>query len=150
MPTDSLAISGILFAVWLLWLWRSGWLRHQRLETEIRPPHAVQLVLQLCIYVYWSFYWDEVGHRAQWIAGQIAFACLFEMCLAMTRGRPWRLRLAPFPVIFSINLFLWFRDEVFYLQLLVVAFAYLAKEFLTWQRNGRRSHIFNPSAFPLA
>jgi tetratricopeptide (TPR) repeat protein len=46
--------------------------------------------------------------------------------------------------------FLWFRDEFFYLQLALVAFAYLAKEYMTWEQYGRRAHIFNPSAFPLA
>ena len=32
----------------------------------------------------------------------------------------------------------------------MVAIAFLAKGFLRWQRDGRNTHIFNPSAFPLA
>jgi tetratricopeptide (TPR) repeat protein len=32
----------------------------------------------------------------------------------------------------------------------MIALAYLGKEFITWNRNGRRTHIFNPSGFTLA
>jgi hypothetical protein len=56
----------------------------------------------------------------------------------------------PFPIIGSINLFLWFKPEWFSLQLAMVAVAFLAKEFIRWDKNGQRTHIFNPSAFPLA
>jgi hypothetical protein len=54
------------------------------------------------------------------------------------------------PVVLSTNLFLWFKEDYFYCQLLMVALAFFAKEFLTWNYGGRRHHIFNPSAFPLA
>ena len=56
----------------------------------------------------------------------------------------------PFPIIFSINLFLWFKDDWFYLQFAMVALGFLAKEFLRWTRDGVNTHIFNPSSFPLA
>jgi Tfp pilus assembly protein PilF len=84
------------------------------------------------------------------IAFQIGFAYVFELLLTWSRGKAWRLRLAPFPIVYSINLFLWFKDEYFALQLLMLSGAYLAKEFLTWERNGRRSNIFNPSALALS
>ena len=61
-----------------------------------------------------------------------------------------RLGFAPFPVIFSINLFLWFKADWFYLQFVMIAVGFLAKECIRWDKGGRRAHIFNPSSFPLA
>ncbi|HZW60484.1 MAG TPA: hypothetical protein VFE85_09325, partial [Woeseiaceae bacterium] len=55
----------------------------------------------------------------------------------------------PFPIIFSINLFLWFRDDLFYLQFVMIAVGFMGKEFVRWRRDGRLTHIFNPSAFAL-
>jgi hypothetical protein len=56
----------------------------------------------------------------------------------------------PFPIVFSLTLFFWFKDPWFYWQFVMVAIGFVAKEFLRWQRDGRSTHIFNPSAFPLA
>src|SRR5690606_5046684 len=56
---------------------------------------------------------------------------------------------APFPIILSINLFLWFKDDWFYLQFVMIAVGMLGKEFVRWNRDGRSVHIFNPSAFSL-
>jgi TPR repeat protein len=53
-------------------------------------------------------------------------------------------------VVFSINLFLWFKHDLFMFQLLMVAVGLAAKELITWNKNGRRAHIFNPSSLPLA
>jgi hypothetical protein len=52
--------------------------------------------------------------------------------------------------VFSINLFLWFKPEWFYLQFAMVALGLAAKELIRWNKDGRRVHIFNPSSFPLA
>ena len=49
----------------------------------------------------------------------------------------------------SMNLFLWFRDDWFYLQFVMVAIIVFGKEFLRWKRDGHVTHIFNPSAFAL-
>jgi hypothetical protein len=57
---------------------------------------------------------------------------------------------APFPVIFSISLFLWFKPDWFYLQFVMVALGFAAKDLIRWNKDGRSSHIFNPSSFPLA
>lgn len=152
MPLESGLVAGLIFVGWFLWLWQSGRVRRLWPQTTVRiqSPHAIQAVLQLVIYVYWSFYWDEVARRPPYIAGQIVFAYLFEVMLLWSRGKAWRFRLAPLPIVLSMNLFLWFKDEYFAWQLVMLAGAYLGKEFITWERNGRRSHIFNPSAFPLA
>ena len=53
-------------------------------------------------------------------------------------------------MIFSINLFLWFRPDYFFFQFLMVAVGFAAKDLLQWDKDGRRAHIFNPSSFPLA
>ncbi|MEX2049028.1 MAG: hypothetical protein WEB90_05580, partial [Gemmatimonadota bacterium] len=45
--------------------------------------------------------------------------------------------------------FLWFRDDWFYLQFLMIAIGFLGKELVKWEREGKRVHIFNPSAFTL-
>ena len=45
--------------------------------------------------------------------------------------------------------FLWFKDDWFYLQFVLVAVGVLGKEFVRWNREGRYVHIFNPSAFTL-
>ena len=52
--------------------------------------------------------------------------------------------------MFSINLFLWFTDDWFHFQFLLVAIGFAAKELIRWERDGRQVHIFNPASFPLA
>ncbi len=72
------------------------------------------------------------------------------MLLAWSRRDTYTLGFAPFPVIFSINLFLWFKPDWFYLQFAMAALGLAAKELIRWNRDGRRVHVFNPSSFPLA
>ena len=54
------------------------------------------------------------------IAAQLLFAYAFDMLLAWSRRDDYTLGFGPFPVIFSINLFLWFKPDWFYLQFLMV------------------------------
>ena len=138
--------------VWLLILLSSRRLKRHpvRVRLTLRKPHYIQTVLALMLHVYWGLYWDEVGQHAPLVIVQLVFAYLFEMCLSWSRGKVWQLGFGQFPVVLSINFFLWFRDEYFYLQLLLIALTYLTKEFVTWERGGRRTHIFNPSAISLA
>ena len=72
------------------------------------------------------------------------------MLLAWSRRDTFTLGFGPFPIVFSINLFLRFRDDFFGWQFVLVAIAFLAKELIRWNKDGRRVHIFNPSSFPLA
>ena len=72
------------------------------------------------------------------------------MLLCWSRRDTYTLGFGPFPVIFSINLFLWFKPDWFYLQFVMVALGFAAKELIRWNKDGRRAHIFNPSSFPLA
>ena len=62
----------------------------------------------------------------------------------------YALGFGPFPIVFSTNLFLWFKDDWFLLQFVLIAVGFLGKAFVRWERDGKRVHIFNPSAFTLA
>ena len=120
------------------------------IEVALRPQHYLQACAHLSILIYWSRYWHEVVDAVPLIAGQLAFAYALDALLTWSRRDTFILGFGPFPVIFSTNLFLWFKAEWFYLQFLLVAVGFTAKEFLKWEKNGRRVHIFNPSSFPLA
>ena len=120
------------------------------LQVSLRKQHYVQACAQLAVFAYWGWHWRTVYDLAFLIAAQIVFAYAFTMLLSWSRGNSHTLGFGPFPVILSINLFLWFRDEWFYLQFLLVALGFLAKEFIRWDKDGRRVHVFNPSSFPLA
>ena len=126
-----------------------GAARARTLELGLRPQHYVQALVQLSVLAYWGWYWRPVYETAVLIGAQLLFAYVFDMLLAWTRGRSYRLGFGPFPIIFSINLFLWFRDDWFYLQFLMIAVGFLGKEFVRWDREGRSTHVFNPSAFAL-
>ncbi|MCH2201738.1 MAG: tetratricopeptide repeat protein [Fuerstiella sp.] len=84
------------------------------------------------------------------IVFQLLFAYLFEMLLSWSRRKVWHLGFGPFPVVLSINLFMWFKPDFFIFQFLLLALTYLGKEFVTWKRNGKSTHIINPSAFSLS
>jgi hypothetical protein len=102
------------------------------------------------VLAYWGWYWRDVYAYAPLILAQLFFAYAFHMLLSWSRDEKYPLGFASFPIVISINLFLWFKPEWFYLQFALIAIGVAAKEFLTWERDGRRRHIFNPSAFPLA
>jgi TPR repeat protein len=84
------------------------------------------------------------------ILAQILFLYLFDALLTWSRGGKWRLGFGPLPIIFSTNFFLWFKDDWFIFQFLMVATGALGKQFVHWRRDGRITHVFNPSAFGLA
>src|SRR5689334_19292468 len=115
-----------------------------------RPVHYVQLAMHTSIYIYWGWYWREVYHYAPLIAAQIVFVYALDMLVCWSRRDEWILGFGPFPIVLSTNLFLWFRDDWFFLQFLLVSTGVICKEFVTWERNGRRCHIFNPSAIALS
>jgi hypothetical protein len=120
------------------------------LEIVLRKQHYLQACAQGSVLLYWGWHWSPVYDAAPLIAAQLIFAYAFDMLLSWSRRRTYTLGFGPFPVIFSINLFLWFRPEWFAFQFLMVAAGFAAKEFLRWNREGRLVHIFNPSSFPLA
>ncbi len=115
----------------------------------LRPQHYVQAMVQFSVYAYWGFFWRPVYEHAWLIVAQILFAYAFDILLSWSRKRDYTLGFGPVPIILSINLFLWFRDDWFYMQFLMIALGFLGKEYVRWEREGRNVHIFNPSAFAL-
>jgi len=115
-----------------------------------RPQHYIQMGCHLGVYAYWGWYWPPVYDFMPLLAGQLLFAYAFEILLAWSKRVAWVPGFGPFPIVFSTNLFLWFKDDWFALQFLVLAVGFLGKAFVRWERNGRLVHIFNPSALALA
>lgn len=124
--------------------------RTLRVEVSIRPQHYLQACAHTAIYVYWGTYWPQVQDAGYLIAAQIVFAYAISSLLAWSHSDTYVLGFGPFPIIFSTNLFLWFKHDWFYLQFLMVAVGFAAKELIRWKKDGRLTHIFNPSSFPLS
>ena len=119
-------------------------------RVELRRQHYIQAAVQLSVYAYWGYHWRPVYDYAWLLVGQLLFAYAFDMLLAWSRRETYVLGFGAFPIVLSTNLFLWFRDDWFYLQFVMIAVGFLGKEFVRWSRDGRRVHIFNPSAFSLS
>jgi hypothetical protein len=115
-----------------------------------RAQHYVQSLCQFSVYLYWGWYWPPVYAFFPLLFGQLLFAYAFDMLLAWSRRERYALGFGPFPIVFSTNLFLWFKDDWFAWQFALIAVGFLGKAFVRWEREGRRVHIFNPSAFTLA
>jgi hypothetical protein len=143
------AVTVLLVWQLALFLWLRGKSEVRSLTTVLRPQHYLQALVQLAVLAYWGWHWRPVYDFALLLGAQLVFAYAFDMLLAWTRRGSYVLGFGPFPIIFSTNLFLWFRDDWFYLQFLMLAVGFLGKEFVRWQRDGKRVHIFNPSAFSL-
>jgi hypothetical protein len=124
--------------------------RRPAIEIALRKQHYIQACIQGSLLLYWGWYWPQVYAVAHLILAQLLFAYAFEMLLVWSRRDTYSLGFSPFPVVFSVNLFLWFKPDWFYLQFLIVALGFAAKEFIRWNKEGRSAHIFNPSSFPLA
>lgn len=147
-----LGVAGAL-VVWIGWLWIASLRRGEAPRIEFTPPlrlHYIQGAIQSSIYAYWGWYWREVYEAVPLILGQLVFLYLFEALLTWSRGRTWRFGCGPLPIVLSTNFFMWFKEDWFALQFALLATAALGKEFLRWQRDGKSTHIFNPSAFGLS
>jgi hypothetical protein len=150
LKASFLGAAGLLLAgLCALW-WnvvRTG--RTLTYEFVPRRVHWVQMIMHSSVYAYWGWYWREVYHEIPLILAQVVFLYILDMLVCWSRRDKWILGFGPIPIIFSMNLFLWFRDDWFYLQLAMVALIVFGKEFLRWNRDGQSVHIFNPSAFAL-
>lgn len=120
------------------------------LRFAARRQHYLQACAQGSVLLYWGWYWRPVYDAAALILAQLLFAYAFDMLLVWSRRETYTLGFGPFPVVFSVNLFLWFKHDWFYLQFLLLALGFAAKELIRWDKEGRPAHIFNPSSFPLA
>ncbi|MBL8736862.1 MAG: SEL1-like repeat protein [Planctomycetes bacterium] len=139
--------------------WRLLLALRGRLSVETLPPvrqHYVQACVQVCLYAFWGYHWMQpdgtrpIYAQLPLILAQFAFLYAFDALFAWTRGRAWRLASGPTPIVLSTNLFIWFKDDWFVWQFAMVAAGLLGKEFVKWTKEGRRTHIFNPSGFGLA
>lgn len=118
-------------------------------RVELRKQHYIQACAHAAIFIYWGWFWRPVYHAAGLIAAQLLFAYACDYLLALWRREPYVLGFGPFPIVFSTNLFLWFKPGYIAWQFVMIAVAFIAKRMLRWSRDGRRTHIFNPSAFAL-
>jgi len=110
----------------------------------------MQACVQISLLLYWGWNWPPVYAWLPFILAQLLFAYAFDLLLSWSRRDSYSLGFGLFPIVFSINLFLWFKTDWIALQFLTVGLGMAAKEFLRWNRDGRQVHIFNPSSFPLA
>jgi hypothetical protein len=140
-----------VLAAWNGMLLVSALRSHRMLTLEIvlRKQHYVQACAHTSIFLYWGWYWRPVYESAHLIIAQLLFAYAFDILLSWSRRDTYTLGFGPFPIILSTNLFLWFKQDWFYLQFLMIAVGFAAKEFIRWNKDGRRTHIFNPSSFTL-
>ncbi len=143
--------AGATLLLWQAYLFFSSKSKNEEhvFSVMLRPQHYIQALVQFSVYAYWGYYWRPVYDHAWLLVAQLLFAYTFDMLLAWSRRREYSLGFGPFPIIFSINLFLWFRDDWFYMQFLMIAVGFMGKEYVRWNRDGRNTHIFNPSAFAL-
>jgi hypothetical protein len=147
--TAFLGVAAALFA-WNAVLLLGASRRTFAIEVALKKQHYLQACVQGSLLLYWGWYWPEVYAHLPFILAQLVFAYAFDMLLVWSRRDTYTLGFAPFPVVVSINLFLWFKPDWFYLQFGIIALGLAAKELIRWNRDGRSVHIFNPSSFPLA
>ena len=143
----------VLLMVWNALLFvqqRGSRARLLAVQVALRPQHYLQACAQGSVLLYWGWFWPQVYATLYLLLAQLVFAYAFDMLLSWSRRDTYSLGFAPFPVVFSINLFLWFREEWFWWQFLMIAVGLAAKELIRWEKEGRWVHIFNPSSFPLA
>lgn len=120
------------------------------LAVDVRRQHWLQACAQTTVLLYWGYHARIVYTFLPFILAQLIFAYAFDALLNWSRRDKYTIGFGAFPIILSINLFLWFRLDWFYWQFALIAIGYLAKELIRWNRDGRSAHIFNPSSFPLA
>ena len=144
--------SGAALLAWTAILFFAAVRRRRMLAIDVvlRGQHYMQACAQLAVLLYWGWYWRQVYDFAYLIAAQLAFAYAVDALLTWSRRDTYTLGFGPFPIIFSTNLFLWFKPDWFYLQFLMVAVGFAAKATIQWTKDGRPAHIFNPSSFTLA
>lgn len=150
-PNLEWSIAGVAGGL-LLWqavLWAIGRRTGRSFGLAFVPvkAHWVQASVQGVIFCYWAWYVDMVIAEVPLILSQVVFFYVLDALLSWSRGRTWRLGFGPLPIVISTNLLLWFEHDVYFLQYMMLLCGALAKNFVTWERDGRRTHIFNPSAF---
>ncbi len=136
---------------WQLILWYRAAAAGRSMEIQLRitRAHWVQAIVQLCIYLYWGWHWRNTYDQATLILAQLVFAYVFDILLVWSKRNHYFLGFGQFPIVLSTNLFLWFKDDWFVWQFAMIAVGQMGKELISWNKEGRRTHIFNPSGFSL-
>ena len=127
----SLWAATAVLAVWhgvLYWQLRNS-SATRTLTVALRPEHYLQALVQASVFLYWGWYWRPVYDHAWLLVAQLVFAYAFDMLLAWSRRDRYVLGFGPFPIVLSTNLFLWFRDDWFGCQFLMLAVGFMGKEF---------------------
>jgi len=146
-----LVCSAGLSAAFLYFLWRQRSAEEKcRIELNVRTTHFVQAIAQSSIYFYVGYYWSGVAQWVPFIIYQLIAAFVFDFLLSVYRQNQYKLGFSIFPIVLSINLFMWFKPEYFAGQMAVIFGAILAKAYVVRMVEGRPRHIFNPSALPMA
>ena len=145
----SLLVAAAVLAVWGAVLFARRGVRTLRITPWMRTNHYLQAIVQLGLFAYWAVFWSRVVDQFWLIAVQLLFAFVLDMLISWTRWGEWRAGFGVVPPTLSVNLFIWFEDGLFALQLLMVAVAFLTKAWIQWERDGARRHVFNPSAITL-
>lgn len=149
----SLRTAAALLVAWGAVLYVTGARTGRTLSVNValRSQHYVQAFAHTSILLYWGYYWPTVYEEAiPRIISQLVFAYAFDMLLNWSQRDDYTLGFGPFPIIFSTNLFLWFKPGWFHLQLAMIAVGFAGKDLIRWQKDGRRTHIFNPSSLTLS
>jgi hypothetical protein len=117
---------------------------------EYKHTHLIQTLAQGSIYLYVGHFWPGIGPWLPKLLAQLVFANLFYFAFTLARENQIRIGLSMFPIVLSINLFLWFQPRFFWLHFVLIAVAIAAKQFWVRENRGKISHIFNPSALVMA
>ncbi|MGE3176242.1 MAG: RnfABCDGE type electron transport complex subunit D [Vicinamibacterales bacterium] len=128
--------------------WRTHRVLH--LAVSLKAQHYLQACAQAAVFAFWIAWWPQAPAFVPILLVQLLFAYAIDMLITWSRRDDYVLGFGPFPIVFSINLFLVFKDPWFQWQFVLVGLAFVGKHFLKWTREGRQVHIFNPSAFALA
>src|SRR6266851_637339 len=130
----SIVVAAGVLALWSAVLFASAKRSGRILIVEIvaRRQHYLQACAQGSVLLYWGWYWPQVYAFGPLLLAQLVFAYAFDMLLGWSRRDTYTLGFAQFPVIFSVNLFLWFKPDWFYLQFAMVALGLAAKELIRW------------------
>ncbi len=118
----------------------------------LRPRHIAQQSAQLLVYAGLAVAWPQLREQLPLTLAQVCVAYLLDALWVWRREPVYRLGLSPTPIVLSLNLFLWFRDEVFFWQWALLWVALRSRGWWRWppeERGGRGRNVLNPSALAL-
>ncbi len=115
-----------------------------------KKPHLVQMVAQSSVFMGLAWFWPVAWAHLPLLLAQLFFAYMIDILLAISKKRKFRIGFGAIPITISTNLFLFFKDDYFYLQWVLIFFGLASRELFRWKRNGEEVHIFNPSAITLS